>query len=173
MKLKNSVINKLSKMSKEELFELINNLCDSNDEVVSYLNNVLTNTKVDANKYIAKIEKCFEGCNFKVDKAMDIYLTLRKTTIDYNALSQVGLCLLNELIFDFGLGNFSESRFKRISKISSLVCEDISKATNNEEYRREYEALLLVEDEYLYEELIETYYIYFESRLDDEFLDEE
>ena len=38
MKLKNSVINKLSKMSKEELFELINNLCDSNDEVVSYLN---------------------------------------------------------------------------------------------------------------------------------------
>ena len=83
------------------------------------------------------------------------------------------MCLLNELIFDFGLGNFSESRFKLISKISLLVCEDISKATNNEEYRREYEALSLVEDEYLYEELIETYYIYFESRLDDEFLDEE
>ena len=84
MKLKNGVINKLSKMSKEELFGLINNLCDSNDEVVSYLNNVLTNTKIDANKYIVKIEKCFEGCNFKVDKAMDVYLTLRKTTIDYN-----------------------------------------------------------------------------------------
>ena len=50
MKLKNGVINKLSKMSKEELFGLINNLCDSNDEVVSYLNNVLTNTKIDANK---------------------------------------------------------------------------------------------------------------------------
>ena len=79
----------------------------------------------------------------------------------------------NEIYIHFGFGNFSESRFKRISKISSLVCEDISKATNNEEYRREYEALLLVEDEYLYEELIETYYIYFESRLDDEFLDEE
>lgn len=173
MKLKKSVTNKLSKMSKEELLGLINDLCDSNDEVVSYLNNVLTYTKVDANKYMVRIEKCFEGCNFKVDKAMDIYLALRKTTIDHNALSQVGLCLLNELIFDFGMGNFSDSRFKRISKISSLVCEDISKATNNEEYRREYEALLLVEDEYLYEELIEIYYIYFESRLDDEFLDEE
>lgn len=81
------------------------------------------------------------------------------------------MCLLNELIFDFGLGNFSESRFKRISKICRLVCEDISKATNNEEYRREYEVLSLVEDEYLYEELIETHYVYFESRLDDEFLD--
>ena len=156
-------------MNKEELLGLIHNLCDSNDEVVSYLNNVLINTKIDANKYITKIEKCFEDCNFKVDKAMDVYLTLRKTTIDYNALSQVGLCLSNELIFDFGMGNFSDSRFKRISNISSLVCEDISKATDNEEYRREYEALLLVEDEYLYEELIETYYVYFDSRLDDEF----
>ena len=173
MKLKNSVINKLSKMSKEELFELINNLCDSNDEVVSYLNNVLTNTKVDANKYIAKIEKCFEGCNFKVDKAMDIYLTLRKTTIDYNALSQVGLCLLNELIFDFGLGNFSESRFKKISKISEMVCDDISKTENNEEFRKQYEVLSLGEYDYLYEELNEIYYRYFENRLDDEFVDEE
>lgn len=99
---------------------MINNLCNSNEEVVSYLNNVLTNTKVDANKYIARIEKCFEGSNFKVDNAMEIYLVLRKTTIDYNALSQVGLCLLNDLIFDFGLGDFSESRFKRISKISSM-----------------------------------------------------
>lgn len=49
MKLKNSVTNKLNKMSQEELIGLINNLCDSNEEVVSYLNNVLTNTKVDAN----------------------------------------------------------------------------------------------------------------------------
>ena len=57
-------------MSKEELFGLINNLCDSNDEVVSYLNNVLTITKVDSNKYIARIEKCLKGCNFKVDKAI-------------------------------------------------------------------------------------------------------
>ena len=65
MKLKNSVINKLSKISKEELFELINNLCDSNDEVVSYLNNVLTNTKIDANKYIVKIEKCLKAVILK------------------------------------------------------------------------------------------------------------
>ena len=173
MKLKTSVLNKVNKMTKDDLINLINNLCESNEDVVSYLNNVLSNSKIDSEKYITKIEGCFKGCNFKVDKALDLYLTLRKTTNDYNALSQVGLCLLNELIFDFGLGNFSESRFKRISKISSLVCEDISKATNNEEYRREYEALLLVEDEYLYEELIETYYIYFESRLDEEFLDEE
>ena len=40
MKLKKSVTNKLSKMSKEELLGLINDLCDSNDEVVSYLNKV-------------------------------------------------------------------------------------------------------------------------------------
>lgn len=169
MKLKNSVVNNLNKMSKEELIVLIRNLCDSNEEVVTYLNNVLSNVKVNAEKYISKIEKCFEGCNFKVDKAMEIYLTLRKTMIDYNVLSEVGLCLLNELIFDFGMGNFSESRFKRISKISELVCEDISKATNNEVYRREYENLLLGEDEYLYEELIQTYFMFFENRLVDDF----
>ena len=36
MKLKNGVINKLSKMSKEELFGLINNLCDSNEFPLIY-----------------------------------------------------------------------------------------------------------------------------------------
>ena len=57
MKLKTSVLNKVNKMTKDDLINLINNLCESNEDVVSYLNNVLTNTKVDANKYIARIKK--------------------------------------------------------------------------------------------------------------------
>lgn len=173
MKLKTSVLNKVNKMTKDDLINLINNLCESNEDVVSYLNNVLSNSKIDSEKYITKIEGCFKGCNFKVDKALDLYLTLRKTTNDYNALSQIGLCLLNELIFDFGLGNFSESRFKKISKISEMVCDDISKTENNEEFRKQYEVLSLGEYDYLYEELNEIYYRYFENRLDDEFVDEE
>ena len=173
MKLKTSVLNKVNKMTKDDLINLINNLCESNEDVVSYLNNVLSNSKIDSEKYITKIEGCFKGCNFKVDKALDLYLTLRKTTNDYNALSQIGLCLLNELIFDFGLGNFSESRFKKISKISEMVCDDISKTENNEEFRKQYEVLSLGEYDYLYEELNEIYYMYFENRLDDEFVDEE
>ena len=173
MKLKTSVLNKVNKMAKDDLINLINNLCESNEDVVSYLNNVLSNSKIDSEKYITKIEGCFKGCNFKVDKALDLYLTLRKTTNDYNALSQIGLCLLNELIFDFGLGNFSESRFKKISKISEMVCDDISKTENNEEFRKQYEVLSLGEYDYLYEELNEIYYRYFENRLDDEFVDEE
>ena len=173
MKLKTSVLNKVNKMTKDDLINLINNLCESNEDVVSYLNNVLSNSKIDSEKYITKIEGCFKGCNFKVDKALDLFLTLRKTTNDYNALSQIGLCLLNELIFDFGLGNFSESRFKKISKISEMVCDDISKTENNEEFRKQYEVLSLGEYDYLYEELNEIYYMYFENRLDDEFVDEE
>ena len=52
MKLKTSVLNKVNKMTKDDLINLINNLCESNEDVVSYLNNVLSNSKIDSEKYI-------------------------------------------------------------------------------------------------------------------------
>ena len=55
MKLKTSVLNKVNKMTKDDLINLINNLCESNEDVVSYLNNVLSNSKIDSEKYITKI----------------------------------------------------------------------------------------------------------------------
>lgn len=162
MQLKTSVFNKLNKMSKEELLSLINEMCDCNNDVSTYINNTLSKTKIDMDKIITKIEKCFNGINFKTDKAMELYITTRKTTRDYNSLSEIGLCLLDCLIMDFGLGNFSDSRYKRIEKVADMVCEDIEKS-NNSEHKKKYIEIIENDDihEFLYEMLIETYYSYF------------
>ena len=74
MKLKTNVKNKIGKMNREELVNLIEELCQCNDDVVAYLNNVLTNTKLDVDKLLRQINRCFEGCNFKVDNA--IYISI-------------------------------------------------------------------------------------------------
>ena len=152
-------------MNKEELITLINELCECNDDVVGYLNNTLTNTKLDAEKILRQIGKCFEGCNFKVDKAINLYFTARKTSKDYNALSEIGLLLLQSLIWDFELGNYSQSRYKRIEKVVPLVCEDISKTMPNIEYRICYEEL--ISNEFLYDMMTDIYYSYFSERIED------
>ena len=165
MKLKSNVKNKIIKMNKEELITLINELCECNDDVVGYLNNTLTNTKLDVEKILRQIGKCFEGCNFKVDKAMNLYLTTRKISNNHNALSEIGLLLLQSLIWDFELGNYSQSGYKRIEKVASLVCEDISKSAPNIEYRIAYEEL--ISNDYLYDMMTDIYYNYFSERIED------
>lgn len=165
MKLKSNVKNKIIKMNKEELIMLINELCECNDDVVGYLNNTLTNTKLDVEKILRQIEKCFEGCNFKVDKAMNLYLTTRKISNNHNALSEIGLLLLQSLIWDFELGNYSQSSYKRIEKVASLVCENISKSAPNIEYRIAYEEL--ISNYYLYDMMTDIYYNYFSERIED------
>ncbi|MCM1130411.1 MAG: hypothetical protein NC310_04705 [Roseburia sp.] len=165
--LKESVIKKLKAMGKEELLTLLLEICDANEDVIKYLNNTLCKSKIDSEKYINQIEKCFRGINFRVDKAINIYTTLRKTTKEYSALSEVGLTLLNELLLDYDMGNMTRSHIKRIEDISQMLCEDISKASNNEGYRRQYESLS-IGDELVYDILSQVYYGYFEFYLDDE-----
>ena len=164
MKLKTNVKNKIGKMNREELVNLIEELCQCNDDVVTYLNNVLTTTKLDVDKLLRQINRCFEGCNFKVDNAIDIYLTSRKTTKDYDALSRIGLLLLQGLIWDFDLGNYSRPKFNKIENITPLVLEDISKVSLNKEYRLVFEELM--ENECLYDMMQDCYYSYFDNRID-------
>ena len=64
MKLKQTVINKIKKMSKEELIAVINDICEINDDIVKYLNNNLTNTKLDYKFYIKRIDSALGVKNY-------------------------------------------------------------------------------------------------------------
>ena len=72
--------------------------------------------------------------------------------------------------------NFAAGKIATHNHISRESLEqsyDRYQNTSHKEFRKQYEVLSLGEYDYLYEELNEIYYRYFENRLDDEFVDEE
>ena len=165
MELKVSVKKKINDMSREELLELLNNLCAVNDDVIKYLNNCIANTKINKEKYIARIGKCFNSYNINCREALDIYLNVKKITTDYAALSEIGLSLLDNLLWflDFG---YSNNLVKKIDEISSMVCGDIARAVDNISLRITYENYLSRD---LYDEIVEiilnNYYCYFDEKI--------
>lgn len=161
MELKKNIETRISNLSKEELLLLINTICEKNEDVVKFLNNYYSNKKVDVQKYLDKIEKCFFGSTVKRDKAIEIFKELDKTCNDYDALSQVGLSLLSYLIDDYNMGCQSQSLAKKIVEIAYETCANIAKL-DNDEYRSDYKALMF-NDDYLDEMLTDAYYLYFDD----------
>lgn len=165
MELKANVKKKINNMSREELLELLNNLCAVNDDVIKYVNNCLTNTKINIEKYIDKIGKCFNSYNINCQKAIDIYLDVKKITTDYAALSDIGLSLLDNLFWflDFG---YSNNLVKKIYEISLMVCEDIARTIDNISLRITYENFLSrTLNEEILEILLNNYYCYFDEMI--------
>lgn len=161
MELKKNIGTKINNLSKDELLSLINTICEKNEDVVKFLNNYYSNKKVNVQKYLEQIEKCFSGSTIKRDKAIENFKELDKTYNDYDALSQVGLSLLSYLIDDYNMGSYSQSLAKKIAEIAYETCASIAKV-DNEEYRSDYKALMF-NDDYLDEMLNDAYYSYFDD----------
>lgn len=164
MELKKNIETRISNLSKEELLLLISTICEKNEDVVKFLNNYYSNKKVEVQKYLDKIEKCFFGSTVKRDKAIEIFKELDKTCNDYDAISQVGLSLLSYLIDDYNMGCQSQSLAKKIAEIAYETCASIAEV-DNEEYRSDYKALMFIDD-YLDEMLTDAYYSYFDDEDD-------
>lgn len=159
IKIKQTAINKIKKMSKEELITIINDICEINDDVVKYLNNTLTNTKLDYNFYIKRISSVLGVNYYNYPKALEIYENVKKTSKDYEGLSEIGLTLLEMLIDDFNSGSFVQKKLDNLIMIAEDVCNDISCVEDNLKYQQKFK--LIISDEFVSEFLFDIFYDYF------------
>ena len=164
MRIKDSVLEKINDMNKEELLSLLIEMSNSNDDMILYLNYKYSIAKVDVDEYIALVDKCYQD-ERKSDEALNIYLRLRKICTDFDAICQVGIYVLDEILFDLGTKKNKNIVYDRIKKVSKKLCYDMYKLESNYNYRLEYETLMRGVDEHAYEYMLDSYYDYFKERV--------
>lgn len=158
----------ITKMSREDLLNLLYEIIEKNDDVAIYLNNKYSKKNIDTEKYINRIEKCFSGKNMKIDDAIRVYFDLRKQTNDNNLLATVGLELFDKIIWWADLGNYSRQLASRITDVCDALCEDITKIEDGRKYQEDFEMIWTGASEFYYDDIAETFYMYFDERTDEE-----
>lgn len=146
--LNKDILSKLEKLSKEELLDLFKEIIDVNEDVLIYLNNKNKNKKLNYLKEYTKLLR------LGTKEGILYYYKLTKNYNDYNALAELGIDLLDDII----INNYNYNVEKDVENISNLVCKYIS-YTNNKELKESFLALSYNE---LYDEILtDIYYSYF------------
>lgn len=146
--LNKEILTKLEKLSKEELLDLFKEIIDVNEDVLIYLNNKNKNKKLNYLKEHTKLLR------LGTKEGILYYYKLTKNYNDYNALAELGIDLLDDII----INNYNYNVEKDVENISDLVCKYIS-YTNNKELKESFLALSYNE---LYDEILtDIYYSYF------------
>ena len=146
--LNKEILSKLEKLSKEELLDLFKEIIDVNEDVLIYLNNKNKNKKLNYLKEYTKLLR------LGTKEGILYYYKLTKNYNDYNALAELGIDLLDDII----INNYNYNVEKDVENISNLVCKYIS-YTNNKELKESFLALSYNE---LYDEILtDIYYSYF------------
>lgn len=146
--LNKEILTKLEKLSKEELLDLFKEIIDVNEDVLIYLNNKNKNKKLNYLKEHTKLLR------LGTKEGILYYYKLTKNYNDYNALAELGIDLLDDII----INNYNYNVEKDVENISNLVCKYIS-YTNNKELKESFLALSYNE---LYDEILtDIYYSYF------------
>ncbi len=146
--LNKEILSKLEKLSKEELLDLFKEIIDVNEDVLIYLNNKNKNKKLNYQKEYTKLLR------LSTKEGILYYYKLTKDYNDYNALAELGIDLLDDII----INNYNYNVEKDVENISNLVCKYIS-YTNNKELKESFLALSYNE---LYDEILtDIYYSYF------------
>ena len=146
--LNKEILTKLEKLSKEELLDLFKEIIDVNEDVLIYLNNKNKNKKLNYLKEYTKLLR------LGTKEGILYYYKLTKNYNDYNALAELGIDLLDDII----INNYNYNVEKDVENISDLVCKYIS-YTNNKELKESFLALSYNE---LYDEILtDIYYSYF------------
>lgn len=146
--LNKEILSKLEKLSKEELLDLFKEIIDVNEDVLIYLNNKNKNKKLNYLKEYTKLLR------LGTKEGILYYYKLTKNYNDYNALAELGIDLLDDII----INNYNYNVEKDVENISDLVCKYIS-YTNNKELKESFLALSYNE---LYDEILtDIYYSYF------------
>jgi len=167
MKLTKKSIDYINKLNEEELRKLIFELTE-NEDVSDYLNNKISNKKIDNEKYIDKIEKLLYSVRPNVNEAIEIYYSLKRKYKDINSLVEVGLALFSGLINYADAGNYNTSLSRRITKVVDLLCNDISQIEDNTKYREDFEEIWDAASESYFDDIAEIYFMYFDGKLDEE-----
>lgn len=146
--LNKEILSKLEKLSKEELLDLFKEIIDVNEDILIYLNNKNKNKKLNYLKEYTKLLR------LGTKEGILYYYKLTKNYNDYNALAELGIDLLDDII----INNYNYNVEKDVENISNLVCKYIS-YTNNKELKESFLALSYNE---LYDEILtDIYYSYF------------
>ena len=153
---------KIEKKSKEELLELITELCNNNEDNFKYLKSMYS-TKDNSEKHYKKIDRFLYGNILRIKDSINYFNNLIKTTANKVEIAKVGIYYLNSLFDVFECYLSSDEEYQVVVDVLDVTCSTINKINNNEKYIKEiYEIISNSSIEMDNSDLFEIFYYYFD-----------
>ena len=157
-----NLMKKIEKKSKEELLELITELCNNNEDNFKYLKSMYS-TKDNSEKHYKKIDRFLYGNILRIKDSINYFNNLIKTTANKVEIAKVGIYYLNSLFDVFECYLSSDEEYQVVVDVLDVTCSTINKINNNEKYIKEiYEIISNSSIEMDNSDLFEIFYYYFD-----------
>lgn len=162
-----TLIKKLEKKNKEELLELINELCVNNEDNYKYLKSMYS-TKDNSEKHYKKIDRFLYGNILRLKDSKNYFNNVIKTTANKVEIAKTGIYFLDSLIEVFECHLGYEEEYQVVIDVLDVTCSAINKINNNEKYIKEiYEIISKCSFDMDTSDLFEVFYYYFDYNEED------